>query len=451
VPLEDDLVAIVGSPHVLVDPSVRASYETDWTGRFRGEALAVVRPGTVDEVVAVLKHCDRHGVAVVPQGGNTGLVAGAVPPAGSVVLSLRRLEALGPVDDSAGQVTVGAGCTLAALQRHLDGSGWAFGVDLAPRGSCTIGGMVATNAGGTRVLRHGAMRSQVLGVEAVLANGAVLRHVGGLVKDNTGYDLAGLLCGSEGTLGVVTSVRLRLVPDLPDRLVVLVALPSMQAAVHLASVLRRRVEGLDALEVVAAGGIGLVSDQLDLPPPFADVPEVALLVEWAGHGAPPAALGDVLGDQAAIAAEDAAGRAGLWRYREDMALAIQRVGVPHKLDVTLPIARLAAFAAEVVPALGAVAPGAAVHLFGHLGDGNLHVNVTGVADDDETADEAVLRLVATHGGSISAEHGIGRAKARWLGLSRTEPEIEAMRAIKHALDPRGTLNPGALLPERPVE
>jgi FAD/FMN-containing dehydrogenase len=446
VPLEDDLASIVGSPHVVVDPAVRASYETDWTGRFRGEARAVVRPGTVDEVVAVLQRCDGGGAAVVPQGGNTGLVAGAVPPVGSVVLSLGRLDGLGPVDDRAGQVTVGAGGTLAALQRHLDGTGWAFGVDLAPRDSCTVGGMVATNAGGTRVLRHGAMRSQVLGVEAVLADGAVLRHLGGLVKDNTGYDLAGLLCGSEGTLGVVTSVRLRLVPDLPDRLVVLVALPSMPAAVHLASDLRRRVEGLDALEVVATRGIGLVVEQLDLPPPFTEDPEVAVLVEWAGHGSPPAALGDVIGDRPAVAAEDAAGRAGLWRYREDMALAIQRLGVPHKLDVTLPISGLARFADAVVPVVHATSPNADVRLFGHLGDGNLHVNITGVAPEDESSDEAVLRLVAAHGGSISAEHGVGRAKVRWLGLSRTEPEIDAMWALKRALDPYGTLNPGVLLP-----
>jgi FAD/FMN-containing dehydrogenase len=448
---EDAFAAIVGGDHVLTDADIRASYEVDWTGRFCGRAPVVVRPGSVDEVAAVVTWCAAAGVAIVPQGGNTGLVAGGVPvgeASGAVVLSLRRLERLDPIDELAGQITVGAGVTLAALQQHVAGSGWAFGVDLAPRDSATVGGMVATNAGGIRVLHHGTMRAQVLGVEAVLGDGSVVRHLDGLVKDNTGYDLAGLLVGSEGTLGIVTAVRLRLVPDPPDRVVVLAAVPTVAEAVAVATELRRTVPGLDAVEAVLNDGLALVTDAFDLTPALATEADVALLAEWAGDGPLPEAFADVLADYPSSAADDAAGRARLWRYREWMPDAIARIGVPHKLDVTVPLSVLAAFADAVPAVVAAAAPGARTHLFGHLGDGNLHVNITGVDPDDDAPDEAVLRLVAEYGGSISAEHGIGRAKAAWLGLSRSPAEIAAFRAIKRALDPAGILNPGVILEGR---
>ncbi len=439
------LAAIVGSDHVLTEPDLRAGYEVDWTGRFRGEAGAVVRPGSSAEVAAVLAWCHQHRVAVVPQGGNTGLVGGAVPAAGGIVLALGRLSAVGDVDRVAGQVTAGAGVTLAALHAAVAGSGWAFGVDLGARESATVGGMIATNAGGIRVLRHGGMRQQVLGVEAVLADGRVVAHLGGLVKDNTGYDLAGLLTGSEGTLAVVTAARLRLVPDVPDRVVALVGLDTVDDALALAAALRARLDGLDALEAVFAPGLALAEAQLRLASPFAPEPAVTMLVEWAGHGDPPAQLGYRLGARPQAVAADAAGRERLWALRERQAEAIACVGIPHKLDVTLPLARLAGFVAEVRSL--ASTSGWTAHLFGHLGDGNLHVNVTGPAPDDDRVDDAVLRVVAEHGGSISAEHGIGRAKTRWLHLVRSDAEIAAFRAIKSALDPRGILNPGVLLPE----
>jgi FAD/FMN-containing dehydrogenase len=445
---EAALAAIVGADHVLTDADLRATYETDWTGRFAGRATAVVRPGSVDQVAAVVSWCADHGVALVPQGGNTGLVAGGVPVGeaeGAVVLSLRRLDALEPLDALAGQVTAGAGATLAALQEHVAGTGWAFGVDLAPRESATVGGMAATNAGGIRVLHHGPMRAQVLGVEAVLGDGSVVRHLDGLVKDNTGYDLAGLLVGSEGTLGIVTAARLRLVPDPPDRVVVLAAVPTVAEAMTVATALRRTVPGLDAVEAVMNDGVALVAEVFGLPEAVPVDGGVALLAEWAGDGPLPDAFEDLLGSYPSAAADDAAGRARLWRYREWMPDAIARVGVPHKLDVTLPAAALAAFAEAVPAVIAAAAPGARTHLFGHLGDGNLHVNITGVAPDDEAPDDAVLRLVAEYGGSISAEHGIGRAKTAWLGLSRTPAEIAAFRAIKGALDPAGILNPGVLV------
>jgi len=445
---EDALTGIVGPHHVITDADVRLGYEVDWTGRFHGRARLVVRPGDAAEVAAIVGWCAEHGVALVPQGGNTGLVAGGVPVGeaeGAVLLSLRRLDRLQPVDELAGQVTAGAGATLAALQQHVAGTGWAFGVDLAARDTATVGGMLATNAGGIRVLHHGPMRAQVLGVEAVLGDGTVVRHLDGLLKDNTGYDLAGLLVGSEGTLGVVTAARLRLVPDPPDRVLVLAALPTVADAMAVAATLRKTVAGLDAIEAVLGDGIALVTEQLGLPPPLPAEGGVVLLAEWAGTGEPPDALMEALGAYPSAAADDAAGRARLWRYREGMPEAIARVGVPHKLDVTLPASALAAFVAAVPAVVTAAAPGARTHLFGHLGDGNVHVNITGVDADDNRPDEAVLRLVAAHGGSISAEHGIGRAKAPWLALSRSPAEIAAFRAIKAALDPAGILNPGVLL------
>jgi FAD/FMN-containing dehydrogenase len=445
-----DLARIVGPLHVLTDPDVRAGYETDWTRRFRGCASAVVRPASTEETAAVVAWCSERGVAVVPQGGNTGLVAGGVPcgsAEGAIVLSLQRLQRLDRVDTLAAQVTAGAGVSLTVLLDHARAAGLDFGVDLAARDTATVGGMVATNAGGVRVLRHGAMRAQVVGVEAVLADGSVLSHLQGLVKDNTGYDLTGLLVGSEGTLGVVTAARLRLVPRLADRVVVLAAIGSVEDALTVTAELRSRVEGLDAVEAVFGDGLSLVQRQLGLPPPFTpsvDDAAMILLVEWAGQGEPPAALLDILASYPSAAATEPAGRAALWAYREGMADAIARVGIPHKLDVTLAPARLAEFIRRVPGAIAAVAPGAQAHLFGHLGDGNIHVNVTGAPVDDDALDDAVLRLVAELDGSISAEHGIGRAKARWLHLARGPEEIRAFRAIKSALDPNGILNPGVL-------
>lgn len=449
------LRAIVGEAHVLTDPDVVAGYEVDWTGRFRGRAAAVVRPADTRDVAAIVQWCGSAGVTLVPQGGNTGLVGGGVPLGGEVVLSLRRLDHLGEVDATAAQVTVGAGATLEAVQRHVSASGLDLAVDLAARGSATIGGMVATNAGGTRVLRHGPMRNQVAGVEAVLGTGAVISHLGGLLKDNTGYDLAGLLCGSEGTLGVVTAVRLRLVPTAPARATALLALPSAADAVAALVAARAGCPSLDGAELVFADGVDLVCRHLGLAPPFAasttTPPPVAyLLLEAAASSDPTdelvAALAPVAGRILDTAlATTSTKREDLWRYREAHTEAINALGVPHKLDVTLPLGRLAAFCDEVRDVVEDVAPGARTFLFGHVGDGNVHVNVVG-AGEGGGVDDAVLRLVAARGGSISAEHGIGTAKRAHLHLSRSKEEIAAFRSLKRALDPAGILNPRALLP-----
>jgi FAD/FMN-containing dehydrogenase len=440
--LRAELVAAVGAGHVLLDESTTAGYSVDWTGRYRGRAAAVVRPGSTGEVAAVLRACTTAGVPVVPQGGNTGLVGGGVPLAGEVVLSLRRLDALGPVDPLAAQVTVGAGATLAAVQAHAARAGLGVGVDLAAREGATIGGMVATNAGGLAVVRHGPMRASVAGVEAVLADGNVVSHLGGLVKDNTGYDLAGLLCGSEGTLAVVTAVRLRLVAVPTERTTALVGFTGVAPAIAALGELRRRGVVLEAAELVLGDALALAERHLGAPAPVS-APAV-LLVEWV----PPAPAEEVLGAAEGVlgvaVATDGPRRAGLWRHREAVTEAIATVGVPHKLDVALAPAALPAFVDDVRERVAAVAPGSTCVLFGHAADGNLHVNVVGPPPDDEAVDDAVLGLVVERGGSISAEHGIGTAKRRWLARSRSPEEVATMRAIKAALDPAGTLNPNVL-------
>lgn len=444
-----DLHAVVGAANVLTEPDVLATYETDWTGRYRGTAAAVVRPASIAEVAQVVRWCSERSIGIVPQGGNTGLVGGAVPPRGAVVLSTQRLRAVRDVDLDAGQVTVEAGVTLASLGTALRGTGWEPGVDLGARESATIGGMVATNAGGTRVLRYGSMRANLLGVEAVLGDGSTVSRLGGLVKDNTGYDLAGLLCGSEGTLGIVTAARLRLVPDWPDRVVAWVGCRSWAEAVGLATALRRDVEGIDGLEAVDQAGIDLAVSGLGVADPLGSAGSgvaVGLLAAWAGRGEPGPRLAELLADRPHAVAVEPAARSRLWAIRERQAEAISLAGVPHKLDVTLPVQRLAEFAAAVPATVAAAGPDGRLFLFGHLGDGNLHVNVVGPAAEDTAVDDAVLRLVAQTGGSISAEHGVGRAKARWLHLVRSDAELDAFRAIKSALDPRGILNPGVLLP-----
>jgi FAD/FMN-containing dehydrogenase len=446
--LTAELAAAVGPGHVLTEPGVLAGYTTDWTRRYAGEAAAVVRPGSTAEVADVLRCCGRHGAAVVPQGGNTGLVGGAVPAGpGTVVLATSRLRQLGPVDAAAGQVTAGAGVTLADLHASAAAAGLAYGVDLAARQSATVGGTIATNAGGIHTIRYGPTRAQVLGVEAVLADGSVLSHLAGLPADNTGYDLAGLLTGSEGTLAVVTAARLRLWPAPAVAAVLLAGVSDITAAVALLGRLRAAGVSVQAAEYLEAAGLELVREVAGLPLPLGRRYPAYLLAEAGGAEAEAERLAgaELPGDTAV--AMDAPARAALWAYRERHTEAISTAGIPHKLDVAVPLASIGDFRAALGPAVRAVAgPDCQLIVFGHLGAGNLHVNLLGPAPGDERADEAVLRLVARHGGSVSAEHGIGRAKARWLPLSRSAAEIAAMRAIKAALDPAGLLNPGVLLP-----
>jgi FAD/FMN-containing dehydrogenase len=441
---------VVGDAGVLVDPEVTASYVTDWTGRYHGSTSVVVRPGTTAEVAEVVALARRHRVALVAQGGNTGLVAGGVPLAGEVVVSLVRLTALSPVDRLAGQVTAGAGVTLADLAAHAAAAGLAFGVDVGSRDSATVGGMVATNAGGLHVVRHGAMRAQLVGVEAVLGTGQVISRLGGLVKDNTGYDLAQLLCGSEGTLGIVTAARLRLVTAPAHVVTAMTGMASVEAAVALAAALRAGTDGVQALELMTGPSLAVVAGYLGAPPPVAPGAGAYLLVEVGGATDPLPVLAAAIEGAAGVldtaVATGAADRRRLWHWRESHSEAGAPLGVVHKLDVTLPAAELAGFCAEVEARVLAARPGATLLLFGHVGDGNVHVNVVGPPADDDEVDDVVLGLVVERGGSISAEHGIGTLKRRWLARDRSPGEVAAMAAIKRALDPDGILNPGVLLP-----
>jgi FAD/FMN-containing dehydrogenase len=441
----------LGDAAVLTDPGLTEGYSVDWTRRWRGMARAVVRPATTDQVEALVLAARRHGIALVPQGGNTGLVGGSVPRTGvEVVLSLRRLDDLGPVDVLAGQVTVGAGATLAALQAHAATAGLAFGVDTGARDSATIGGMIATNAGGVHVVRHGPMRAQVVGVEAVLGTGAVISRLGGLVKDNTGYDLAQLLCGSEGTLAVVTRARLRLVADEPHVVVALLALRGVGEAVSLAADLRHEVPEVRALEVMEGHSMRLVASHLGADPPVAPDAAAFLLVEVAGLTDPTPALAAAIGNRVASApvavGVERVERERLWLWREAHPEAAAALGVVLKFDVTLPAAAIAEFCAQLSARLASGWPAATTLLYGHVGDGNIHVNIVGPDRDDDAVDAAVLELVVDLGGSISAEHGIGVAKRAWLARDRSAEEVAAMRAIKLALDPDGIMNPGVLLP-----
>jgi FAD/FMN-containing dehydrogenase len=453
VTLEADLCEAVGESHVLVDPSVTASYETDWTRRFTGRARCVVRPADTKQVVSVLRLCGRHGVAVVTQGGNTGLVGGGVPSGGELVLSTSRLRQIGPVDAESGQVTVGAGVTLAALQQTVRPMGLDFGVDFAARDSATIGGLVSTNAGGERVLRYGSTRQQVVGLEAVLADGSVLSRLEALPKDNTGFDLVGLITGSEGTLAVITAVRVRLWPLSTHRSVALLALDSAGAALAVLAALRSRLGSLEAAELFLATGLALVMRHTGLPAPIPGDHPAYLLVECADLLDPGEAMLKALeevselvpGVADIVMGEDARGRAGLWRYREAHTESINAFGVPVKLDVAIPHSQLERALQELPDVVARVAPDAQTVVFGHLHEGNLHVNVLGAGDEHAVTD-AVLRYVASLHGSISAEHGVGRAKTQWLGLSRSAAEIAAMRAIKGALDPGHLLNRGVIFP-----
>jgi len=448
-----DLSAITGPAHVVAEPDVVAGYATDWTRRYTGTATCVVSPGGTSEVAGVVRACARYGAAIIPQGGNTGLVGGSTPPGrsgqgGCVILSTRRLTSLEPVDVRSGQVTAGAGVTIADLARHAAASGLRYGVDLASRESATVGGTIATNAGGIHTIRYGPTRAQVAGLTAVLADGSVLGDMSGLTAGGNGYDLAQLLTGSEGTLAVITRARLLLRPAEPAAAVLLAGTAGIAAAADLLALIRAAVPDVLAAEYLDAAGLMLVRGAAGLPAPAQASAGGYLLVELAGADAMNRLAAAALPADTA-AAQDARGMAGLWEYRERLTEAIAAAGIPHKVDVAVPVPELGAFCAGLDAVVrDAAGPGEPpqVIVFGHLGVGNLHVNVLGPDPADTSVDEAVARLAAAHGGSAAAEHGVGRVKTGWLSWTRSAAEIAAMRSIKTALDPAGLLNPGVLLP-----
>jgi len=430
-----------------------AGYLVDWTGNFHGSALAVARPSSTAEVAGVLRLCAQHRVAVTPQGGNTGLVGGSVPrlsgleahsenqntsSMGSdsvdILLSTTYLCSFEDFDPISGHVTVGAGVTLVQLHEFARTHDLEFGVDLAARDSATVGGMVATNAGGIHVVAHGMMRKQVVGVEAVLPSGEVISTLRGLAKDNTGYDFTQLLCGSEGTLAVITKVRVQLLR--PEAVQLLVCgVESISAALKIASGF---IGNIHAAEIVDRASIDCVKRVTGTAVPFDSV--FHLLLEVRGElNSDFLATCDNL-----VMAVDATDREKLWSLRERVteSLAVESAGVVHKLDVSVPQGVLGQSYAAVC-ALLERAGVSQVAIFGHLLDGNFHIFFTTESENFDI-DREVLELVSSWGGSISAEHGIGRMKAEYLHLSRSEAEIAVMKAVKGAIDPLGIMNPGVL-------
>lgn len=454
--LLDRLRAAVGPDHVLTDPALTAGYLTDWASRWSGPALAVVRPGSTEDVSAVVAACAHAGVPVLPQGGNTGLVGSSVPAeepghgGPPVVVSTRRLTRMDPVDTVSGQMTVGAGVTLAEAQRHANAAGWEYGVDLAARDSATIGGTIATNAGGIRVIAHGMTRAQVAGIEVVLPDGTIASHLAGLAKDNTGYDLAGLMTGSEGTLGIITAARLRLHRPHAPSSVALIGVDTWDEALALLHDAPAPGMRLLAAEIIDETGMELAMRVSGQSWPLASRHPLVLLLE-----VPDGATGDgfdvdAIGERDVVIGLDAADQSRLWSYRELQSEAFSSYaaehagGSAHKLDVSVPLVHLGACSDEIRRRLDGYPDIVAFGVFGHLGDGNIHVEIVGPSPDDENVDLLVLTAIENYGGSVSAEHGIGRAKAPYLALSRSPAEIAAMRAIKDALDPRGIMSPGVL-------
>ena len=448
------LAAVVGAAHVSTDPDVLAGRSIDWTGRYRGRASALVRPGSTDEVAAVLRSCRDAGVRVTVQGGRTSLVAGTVPEHDDVLLSTERLNGIGDVDAAARRVRVGAGVTLSQAQRAAATAGLLIGVDLTSRDSATIGGMVSTNAGGLHTVCYGAMGKQVLGLEVALPDGSVLRPCAPAGAPNTGYDLTALFAGAEGTLGVITAVDLRLHPIPAHRATALCGFADLDALVSAARILRG-VETIAALELIDGRAIALADEHLGLSAPRGEA--WLLLVELAAAADPSEALADTLAatladtlDRVAACAEpsvglDRATQLRLWQARESVAEVVGLFGSPVKFDVSLPLSAISAFARDSDRLIHRCAPDAIPVLFGHIGEGNLHLNVLRCGTDDESRIyPEMMKVIAAHGGNVSSEHGVGSRKRGYLAMSRPPADIAAMRAIKNALDPTGYLNPAVL-------
>jgi len=464
----DGLRAIVGAGNVLTSGSGDLSaYEVDWRKRYRGEALAVVRPGTTAEVAAIVALCNEHGLAIVAQGGNTGLVGASVPDASGtqLLMSLTRLNKVRAIDAANLTMTVEAGCVLQSIQEAAAEAGLLFPLSLAAEGSCTIGGNLATNAGGTQVLRFGNARELCLGVEVVTAAGEVWNGLTGLRKDNTGYDLRDLFVGSEGTLGIITAATLKLFPQPVAVTTALAALPTLEAAVELLQLARARLgAALTGFEVMGDHALGLVRKHFPhLPQPLPPAAWTVLLEQSDSEAQEHAqalfealletALERGLISDAAVAASIDQSNA-MWHLRESIPLAQSLEGPNIKHDIALPVSAIPRFVAQTDAALLRSFPGVRLVDFGHLGDGNLHYNVQAPADRDAARflvehEHAVNTLVydalAPFGGSISAEHGIGALKREELAQRKSPVALALMRSIKSALDPRGLLNPGRVL------
>jgi FAD/FMN-containing dehydrogenase len=460
------LDAAVGSAQVLTAPGDIAPYLTDWRGRFHGNAQAVVRPGSTHEVADVVRACADARVPIVAQGGNTGQCGGATPQPGSeaVVISLARMNRIRAIDAANATMTVEAGATLVAVQDAAAAAGLLFPLSLAAEGSCTIGGNLSTNAGGTGVLRFGNARELTLGIEVVLADGRVWDGLRGLRKDNTGYDLKQLFIGAEGTLGIVTAAVLKLFPAPVTRATAFAALADVPAAIDLLRAMKQALgDRLVGFELISGPSLALTRRQFpSLPDPLPGHPWYALVqADDSAADSPLAAAleqalaaalerGTVVDATVAQSGEQAD---SLWALRENIAEAQRLDGPNIKHDISLPVSAIPRFLDEAETALTVALPGLRFVTFGHLGDGNLHYNLAapaGVAPETflahtPVANRIVHDLVAAHGGSISAEHGIGQQKKDELTRYKSAVELDLMRAVKAALDPAALLNPGKVL------
>ena len=462
--LLEQLHARLGDAGFTRDPERMDPWLTDWRGRYRGAAAALLSPGTVDEVQAILRLCAAHRVALVPQGGNSSVVGGATPgtEGQALLLSLRRMDQVRRVSPDDGLLVAEAGVTLAAVHDAALRAGRRFPLSLAAKGSATVGGLVSTNAGGTQVLRFGTMRALVAGVEAVLPSGERLDGLSPLRKDNRGYDVGALLIGAEGTLGVVTAAALRLVP-LAARSVAWAGLAEPHAALTLLRRLEASGLSVESFELVPARALELVLGHIPgTRAPLGQAYSWNALIEVTGAADPLRALEEELARaseagsvaDATIAASEAQADA-LWRLRETISEAERMSGVAVQHDVSVPVARMPSFIVKATRAVEARFAGTHVIAFGHLGDGNVHFNVRAPAGADRAAwssaeapgiSRFVHDLVTAEGGSISAEHGIGQFKLGELQRTGDPVRLAAQAAIKRALDPQGIMNPGKLVP-----
>jgi FAD/FMN-containing dehydrogenase len=438
--------SVVGPSHVSTDPDVLAARSVDHTGRYRGRASALVRPGSADEVAEVLRVCRDAGAYVTIQGGRTSLVAGTVPEHDDVLLSTERLCTISDVDVGERRIEVGAGATLAAVQRAATAAGLMVGVDLAARDTATVGGMASTNAGGLRTVRYGNMGKQVIGLDVALPDGSVLHRHSRVRADNTGYDLPALFVGAEGTLGVITALDLRLHPNPSHRVTAVCGFDDLDALVD-ASRRFRDLEGIAAVELIDGRVSALTGEHLDVAAPVGG--DWLLLVELASdHDQTERfadALAGVLMSGEPAVGVDLAAQQRLWRVRESLTEVLGVYGPPLKFDVSLPLSAVAAFARDADALLHRHAPDAVGVLFGHIGEGNLHLNVLRCGlDAERDLYTAMMDLIAACGGNVSSEHGVGSRKRGYVGMSRELADITAMRTVKTAFDPTGYLNAAVL-------
>lgn len=463
--LADAFRSAIGADGVFTDPSDLAPYCTDWRGTKTGHADLLLRPGSTADVAAIVRLARDHGVALVPQGGNTGLVGGSVPEPSSqqpvAIISMRAMSRIRAVDAAGLTMVAEAGAVLADVHAAADAAGVRFPLSLGAKGSATIGGLASTNAGGTQVLRFGTMRNLVLGLEAVLPDGSLLDQLGPLRKDNTGVDIKQLLIGGEGTLGIITAASLRLAPAMATRAVAWAGLATPRQALQLLALLRARLgERVESFEIIAGDALDLVLRHIPgTRAPLAGRHALHVLIEVEADGG---ALEPILATameqgliaDATIASSDAQA-ALLWKLREDVPEAERIDGPALKNDISVPVAALPDVHDALMAALGRHHPGARPLLFGHLGDGNLHFNLrpppdhadrkSWLAGPGEEARRLLHDIVTAHHGSISAEHGIGTLKAAELARLGDPTKLAANRAIKRALDPDGIMNPGKIL------